>query len=89
MEEQEKNTQGTLMKLIEERRSQNVTIIAVSTIVSLFVGMVGILSYIQSGERRTTQMEVKLETLIKEIEGLKQDLRIDRNRQDIRGKEKL
>jgi len=63
---------------MEERRGQSITIVAVSTIVSLFIGIVGILSFVQSGERRTTQMEVKLEVLIKEIEGLKQDLKADR-----------
>jgi len=74
--------------MIEERRNQNVTIVAVSTIVSLFIGIVGILSFVQSGERRTTQMEVKLEVLIKEIEGLKQDLKADRREKRIKEGEK-
>ena len=75
--------------MIEERRSQSITIVAVSTIVSLFIGIVGILSFVQSGERRTTQMEVKLEVLIKEIEGLKQDLKADRREKRIKGEREI
>lgn len=55
---------------MEDRRT-NSTIIAVSTILSIFIGFIGVLSYIQSGERRTTQTEVKLEILIKQVEELK------------------
>ena len=62
----------------EERRVTSITVVALSTIVPLLIGVVGILTFIQSGERRTTQMEVKLEVLIKEIEGFKQDLKADR-----------
>lgn len=54
-----------------EDRRVNSTIIAISTVISLFIGFIGILSYIQSGERRTTQMEVKLEILIKQVEEIK------------------
>ena len=54
-----------------DRRSANITIIAVSTMISLFVGIIGILSFIQSAERRTTQMEVRLEVVGKQIEELK------------------
>ena len=39
--------------------------------ISLFVGIIGILSFIQSAERRTTQMEVRLEVVGKQIEELK------------------
>ena len=55
---------------MEDRRA-NSTIIVVSTMLSIFIGFIGVLSYIQSGERRTTQMEVKLEILIKQVEELK------------------
>jgi len=73
----------------EERRVTNITIVAISTIVPLLIGVVGILTFIQSGERRTTQMEVKLEILIKEIEGFKQDLKADRRETRQKSGEKL
>jgi len=73
----------------EERRVTSITIVAISTIVPLLIGVVGILTFIQSGERRTTQMEVKLEILIKEIEGFKQDLKADRRETRQKSGEKL
>lgn len=59
----------------EERRGSAQSILAVSTIVSIIVGAVSILAYIQSAERRTTVMEVKIEHQTKTIEKMEEMLK--------------
>lgn len=52
---------------MEERRGSAQSILAVSTILSIMVATASLLSFIQSSERRTTAMEVKIEVLIDKI----------------------
>ena len=60
---------------MEERRGSVQSILAVSTVVSILVGAASLLSFIQSSERRTTVMEVKIEGLQKGIERMENTIR--------------
>jgi hypothetical protein len=55
------------------RRGNTQTIVAVSTIVSLLVGAVSLITYIQSSERRNTTMEVKMEVQMEAIKRMEQE----------------
>lgn len=59
---------------MEERRSQVQLIIAVSTVLSIMVGSVSLISFIQSAERRITTMEIRLENIKDSITLLKSQL---------------
>lgn len=61
---------------MEERRSQVQLIIAVSTVLSIMVGSVSLISFIQSAERRITTMEIRLENIKDSINLLKSQLLI-------------
>lgn len=61
---------------MEERRSQVQLIIAVSTVLSIMVGSVSLISFIQSAERRITTMEIRLENIKDSITLLKSQLLI-------------
>lgn len=60
--------------MIDERRSQVQLIVAVSTVLSIMVGSVSLVSFIQSAERRLTTMEIRLENIKDSITLLKSQL---------------
>jgi preprotein translocase subunit SecY len=54
--------------MADERRSSGQMIVAIATIVSVIVGSVSLIAFIQTAERRITTMEVRIETLRDSIE---------------------
>ena len=73
--------------MAEERKGTTTTVLAVSTVVSIMVGAASLLGFIQSSERRTTIMEVKIEQLGKQIDRMELILR-DREHNEKGGKQK-
>lgn len=57
--------------MIDERRGSGQMVVAVATIVSIIVGSVSLIAFIQSSEKRITTMEVRLETLKDSIEQMR------------------
>jgi uncharacterized membrane-anchored protein YhcB (DUF1043 family) len=54
-----------------ERRNSGQMIIAVATVVSIIVGSISLITFVQSSERRITTMEVRIESLKDSIENLR------------------
>ena len=57
-----------------ERRSTTQLVIAISTILSIMVGSISLITFVQSSEKRITTMEVRLESLRDSIEQLRTQL---------------
>lgn len=60
----------------EDRRSSNQLTIAIASILSIIVGSISLITFVQSSERRLTTMEVRIETLKDSIELLRSQVAI-------------
>lgn len=60
--------------MIDERRGSGQMVVAIATIVSIIVGSVSLIAFVQSSEKRITTMEVRLETLKDSIEQMRLQL---------------
>lgn len=59
---------------MDERRNNNQLVIAIATILSIVVGSVSLITFIQTSEKRITTMEVRLESLKDSIEQMRNQL---------------
>lgn len=56
---------------MEERRSQSQLVIAISSLLSVIVGSISLIAFVQSSEKRITTMEIRIENLKEGVDALR------------------